>query len=66
MWTSTCQSIQTAAVMVTEPRVAAAILAAVVLPELKAVERRELAVAEPLVAREPAAAIPEVKTAATT
>lgn len=52
--------------MVTEPRVAAAILAAVVLPELKAVERRELAVAEPPVTRVPAAAIPEVKAVATT
>ena len=49
-----------------EPRVAAAILAAAELPELKAAERRELAVAEPLVIRVPAAEIPEVKTAAAT
>ena len=49
-----------------EPRVAAAILAAAVPPELKAAERRELAVAEPLVTRVPAAAIPAVKTAAAT
>ena len=44
-----------------EPRVAVA-----ELPELKAAERRELAVAEPLVTRVPAVAIPEVKTAAAT
>lgn len=49
-----------------EPRVAAAILAAAELPELKAAERRELAVAEPLVTRVPAAAISAVKTAAAT
>ena len=49
-----------------EPRVAAAMLAVAELPELKAAERRELAVAEPLVTRVPAAAIPEVKTAAAT
>ena len=49
-----------------EPRAAAAIPAAVELPELKVVERRELAIAEPPVTREPAAAIPAVKTAAAT
>ena len=49
-----------------EPRVAAAMLAAAELPELKAAERREQAVAEPLVTRVPAAEIPEVKTAAAT
>ena len=52
--------------MATEPRVAAAILAAAEPPELKAAERRELAVAEPLVTRVPAAAIPAVKAVATT
>ena len=49
-----------------EPRAAAAMLAAAELPELKAVERRELAAAEPLVTRVPAAAIPAVKAVATT
>ena len=49
-----------------EPRAAAATLAAAELPELKVVERRELAVAEPLVTREPAAAIPAVKTVVAT
>ena len=49
-----------------EPLAAAAMLAAAELPELKVVERRELAVAEPPVTRVPAAAIPEVKAVATT
>ena len=49
-----------------EPRVAVAMLAAAELPELKGAERRELAVAEPLVTRGPVAAIPAVKTAAAT
>ena len=49
-----------------EPRAVAAMPEAAVLPELKAAERRELAVAEPLVTRVPAAAISEVKTAAAT
>ena len=49
-----------------EPRAEAATLVAAELPEQKAVEHRELAVAEPLVTRVPAAAIPAVKVAATT
>ena len=49
-----------------EPRAEAAMPEAAVLPELKAVERRELAVAEPPVTREPVAAISAVKTAAAT
>ena len=52
--------------LVVEPRVEAAMPAAAEPPELKAAERRELAVAEPLVTRVPAAAISEVKTAAVT
>ena len=49
-----------------EPRAVAAMPVAAEPPELKAAERRELAVAEPLVTRVPAAAIPEVKAVATT
>ena len=49
-----------------EPRAVAAMPEAAVLPELKAAERRELAAAEPLVTREPAAAIPAVKTVVAT
>ena len=68
-WTSTCQLLLMEVAMeplAEEPRVAAAMPAAAELPELKAAERRELAVAEPLVTREPAAAISAVKTAAAT
>ena len=70
-WTSTFQLLLMVVAMATEPlaeepRAVAAIPAAVVLPELKAVERRELAVAEPPVTRVPAAAIPAVKVVATT
>ena len=77
MWISMPLSILMAVVMVTEPLAEAATLAvepraaavmpvAAELPELKAAERRELAIAEPPVTREPAAAIPAVKAVATT